>query len=293
MTDKVDKDRLNFDQVRADLESEYVELQAFLAEAKGFWSMLDLDLDPTQEARIIDFLADMIEQNKTLNLSAITDPHEVMVLHLLDSFSILPFLDVEAKGKRAFRFLDVGTGAGFPGVPIKIARPNIEVYLLDALAKRLKFIERTLHEQNFDTANNFNGAIETKAGFGGALCSSKLGPPVYFLHGRAEELGKSSDFRESFDFVTARAVANLSTLLEYSLPLVKVGGVFCAMKAKVDQELVESEDAPRLLGAEIEHREDFQLPGGLGDRSLVFYRKIKSTPHKYPRHNNQIKKRPL
>ncbi len=220
--------------------------------------------------QILEFLLLMLEQNISMNLSAIKEPRDVMRLHILDSFTILPFLDAELakEAETGFRFLDLGTGAGFPGVPIKLVRPGLHVYLVDALAKRLHFIERSLR----------------KIG---------AGDPWTIYHARAEQMGREKQHREQYDFVAARAVARLATLLEYALPLVRVGGVFCAMKGRVEEEQKEAERAAKLLGAELEKADRFVLPGTGQDRSLLIYRKVAPSPRKYPRSNAQIKKKPL
>lgn len=228
------------------------------------------DISEQQKTQIICYLSLMLEQNKTLNLSGITDPAEVMRLHVLDSWSILPFIKKELESKSTaerYSFIDVGTGAGFPGIPVKIALPEIELYLMDALRKRLKFIEQAA------------SAAEIEG--------------VRTLHLRAEDAGKEVQYRERFDFVTARAVANLSVLLEYCLPLVKVGGVFCAMKAKVQDELKEAKHVPAKLGAELAEVKEFILPGVEAQRTILIYRKLKPCPKKYPRSNARIKKQPL
>lgn len=244
-----------------------------LLDEEFFLSLLSLSPALTLqeiEEQILDFLLLMLEQNISMNLSAIKDPHDVMRLHILDSFTILPFLDAElAKETEAgFRFLDLGTGAGFPGVPIKLVRPGLHVYLVDALAKRLRFIERSLRQIG-------------------------AGDPWTIYHARAEQMGREKQHREQYDFVTARAVARLATLLEYSLPLVRIGGVFCAMKGKVEEEQKEAERAAKLLGAELEKIDRFVLPGTGQDRSILIYRKVSPSPGKYPRSNAQIKKNPL
>lgn len=288
------------EELKEDLTRAWLELQACLAETDGYLGELSPDLDAGQLEQLFDFLTEMLIQNRSLNLSAITDPQDVINLHVLDSLSLLPLVDEETQKMQkrtktasnkeacpALRLLDVGTGAGFPGVPLKIARPELDIHLLDALAKRLRFINKSLNRLAFTTQTNFEP--QDSEGFGDASPY----PPVKLLHARSEELAHDPDYRESYDFVTARAVAKLAALLEYCLPLVKPGGVFCAMKAKVDDELAEASKAAHILGAELEKRLDFDLPLAAGERTLLIYRKQKACPAKYPRHNNQIKKAPL
>ncbi|MDO5016661.1 MAG: 16S rRNA (guanine(527)-N(7))-methyltransferase RsmG [Eubacteriales bacterium] len=288
------------EELKQDLRRAWTELPACLADAEGYLAEIPLDLDRGQVERLLDFLTQMLIQNRTLNLSAITKPRDVINLHVLDSLSLLPLVDQETKrleGKQKtacangdcvpLSLLDVGTGAGFPGVPLKIARPELDIHLLDALAKRLRFINNSLNSLAFTTKTNF--ALQDSEN----ITSTSSYPPVNLFHARSEELGRDAQYRESYDFVTARAVARLSALLEYCLPLVKPGGVFCAMKAKVDDELAETGKVAHILGAELEKRVDFNLPLSAGERTLLVYRKKKSCPAKYPRHNNQIKKAPL
>lgn len=244
--------------------------QVLSQELEKILSELKQELTDKQKSQILSYLLLMLEQNKTLNLSGITEPAEVIRLHVLDSWTILPFLKAELARKaegQTLRFIDVGTGAGFPGIPVKIALPEIELYLMDALRKRLKFIDRASSEAGIEC--------------------------VHTLHLRAEDAGKEPKYREAFDFVTARALANLSVLLEYCLPLVKVGGVFCAMKAKAEDELHEAKKVPAKLGAELEEVKEFILPGAEAQRTIIIYRKLKPCPKKYPRSNAKIKKQPL
>lgn len=230
-----------------------------------------LTLTTDQSETLLSFLADMLEVNRVMNLSAITDPQAVIYLHLLDSLTLLPILDQELDtvGREVpLTFLDVGTGAGFPAIPLKVARPQMACVMLDALAKRLKFIDREILKLALP------GECRT-------------------VHGRAEELGHRADFREQFDFVTARALARLDRLLEYCLPLVKVGGLFCAMKGRLEGEDKLAAKACHLLGAQLEAVETFTLPVVEQERTLLYYRKLKACPSKYPRGNAQIKNHPL
>lgn len=251
----------------------YAALQRAFTEGQPDLNQLLPDFHPSadQEHQALSFIALMLEQNQTLNLSAITDPEEAIYLHLLDSWTLLPLLDQEVAAKGSggtFSFLDLGTGAGFPGVPVKILRPDLDLYLVDALAKRLKFLDRALDEINLDQ-------------------------PWQCVHARAEDLGKHADYRDQLDLVTARALANLPVLLEYALPLVKPGGVFVAMKANYQDELRQAGQAARKLGAELEDVHSFTLPKVDANRAFLIYRKVKPTPRKYPRSNAQIKKSPL
>ena len=205
----------------------------------------------------------LIETNKVMNLTAITEPEEVAVKHIIDS--LLAFDEKIFPGKL---LADVGTGAGFPGIPLKIYCPELKVVLLDSLTKRLKFLE----------------AVIEQLGLQDISC----------VHLRAEDAGQNKDHREKYDLVTARAVARLSVLSEYCLPLVKVGGYFIAMKgSKFKEEISEGLTAVGILGGEIISAEEVKLPGLDDGRSIIRIRKIKKTPVKYPRKAGLPEKQPL
>ncbi len=204
----------------------------------------------------------LIETNRRFNLTAVTDPDEVTVKHFADSLVLL--------GKTQFpagaSLLDVGTGAGFPGLALKLARPDLSVTVLDGTRKKLGFIRAVLEETGL--------AGET-------------------LHLRAEEAGKLPKYREKFDFVTARAVADMAVLVEYCLPFVRAGGLFLAMKsAAAEEEIQNAAGAVRLLGGKTEQNLLFDLFENT-PRRIVFVRKISQTPPKYPRASAKIAKSPL
>ena len=203
----------------------------------------------------------LIETNKVMNLTAITEPADVAALHFLDSAALLTLEDFRGRS-----VADVGTGAGFPGLPLKIVEPTISLTLLDALQKRVTFLETVCRE----------------LGLTGVDC----------VHGRAEEF--AGEHRESFDIVTSRAVASLRVLAELCLPLVKPGGAFLAMKS-VDSggELREAEKALSTLGGAVESVRDYPIPGTEVRHRLITVRKVKKTPEKYPRTFAKIKKNPL
>ena len=204
----------------------------------------------------------LVEQNKTMNLTAITDPEGIAVKHFADSISVLNAAKFDEKA----RVLDVGTGAGFPGIPLLIMRPDLDLTMLDSTAKKLKYVANTVEE---------------------------LGLTANVLHTRAEEAGQSKEYRETFDIVCSRAVAALNVLCEYCLPFVKVGGVFVAMKAAKAQEEIEGAKAAiKLLGGQIVDEKSFTLSDG-GERNLIIIKKISHVPPKYPRVSAQIAKKPL
>lgn len=203
------------------------------------------------------------EWNEKINLTAITKEDEVIVKHFADSLSLQPYLPTDG----AFSLIDVGTGAGFPGIPLKIANPSMQLTLLDSLDKRIQFLKHVL------------GAV----GADGYTC----------LHSRAEDAGKNPLYREQFDVCTARAVAKLPVLLEYCLPFVKVGGMFLAMKGSDLEELKDAGNALKLLGGEIMDCKTFKLYGGEMQRTIVLVKKVRQTSTKFPRKAGKPTKEPL
>ena len=216
-----------------------------------------------EQIKLFERLAELlVEQNKTMNLTAITDPDGIAVKHFADSISALSAYDFAENAK----VLDVGTGAGFPSIPLLIARPDLEMTMIDSTAKKLKYVAST---------------VET------------LGLTAEVLHTRAEEAGQSKQYREKFDIVCSRAVAALNVLCEYCLPFVKVGGVFLAMKsAKAQEEIADARNAINTLGGKIVAEKSFSLSDG-GERTIVVIKKISQVPPKYPRVSAQIAKKPL
>ena len=205
----------------------------------------------------------LAEWNEKMNLTAITDESGVALKHFADSLSLLNFVDIPQNSSLA----DVGTGAGFPGVVLKIARPDIKLTLIDSLNKRLVFL--------------------------GEVCA-QLGIEAELIHSRAEDGARDEKLRESFDFAVSRAVARMNVLSEYCLPYVKVGGVFCAMKgAQANEEFKESLNAINTLGGKLENKYFFELPENGGERAIAVVRKVKNTPQKYPRQSGKIKAKAL
>lgn len=204
----------------------------------------------------------LVETNKVMNLTAITEPEEVAVKHMVDS--LLAYED----GMQGKTLVDVGTGAGFPGVPLKIYCPSLKVTLVDSLGKRLRFLQQVIDE----------------LGLKGIRCE----------HLRAEDAGRSKKHREQYDYVTARAVARLSVLSEYCLPLAKKGGQFIALKgSRFAEEIEEGEAAVKILGGKIISAEPVKLPGLDDGRAIIKIAKIKATPAQYPRKAGTPEKQPL
>ena len=223
--------------------------------------LTDLGLPTEGVPALARYGALLTETNKVMNLTAITDPADIAALHFLDSAALLTMADFRDKA-----VADVGTGAGFPGLPLKIIEPSIRLTLLDALGKRVRFLETVCRE----------------LGLSGVEC----------VHGRAEAF--AADHRESFDIVTSRAVAALPVLCELCLPLVREGGVFLAMKSvDADRELEAAEHAIAALGGAVSGTRDYAIPGTDVRHRVILVKKVKKTPEKYPRMFAKIKKNPL
>lgn len=225
---------------------------------------MGISLTEEQTEQFMLYYEKLIEVNRVMNLTAITEFEDVMRKHFLDSLTLVKAADI----KNVKRVLDLGTGAGFPGIPLKIAFPDTEFVLLDSLNKRVKF----LHD-----------IIE--------LCRLKK---IQAVHGRAEELAGKKEYRESFDLCVSRAVANLSSLSEYCLPYVEKGGLFVSYKSgNIQEELEAAGYAIQILGGRIKDTVKFKLPGSDMDRSLVVIEKIKETPARYPRRAGIPSREPL
>lgn len=223
-----------------------------------------LGIETTREQREkMDLYARLLmEWNEKINLTAIKKPEEIVTKHFVDSLALLPMANLPENG----RIIDVGTGAGFPGVPLKVLRPDLSLTLLDSLNKRIVFLKEL---------------------------SAALGQENVCIHARAEEAGRKAEYREQFHMATARAVAHLRELSEYCLPFVRVGGLFAAMKSgDVGQELDEAAKAIKLLGGKTEDVKRFTLPDGSA-RTIIFIKKISQTSPKYPRPPAKIAKSPL
>lgn len=219
------------------------------------------NIELTEELyRKLDIYADfLVEYNKNVNLTALTDPHDILFKHFIDS--IILTLHVELKKNSSI--IDVGTGAGFPSVPIKLFRPDMKITLLDSLNKRIVFLEK--------------------------LCD-KLEIDAEFVHGRAEDISKNANYREKFDISCARAVANMSLLSELCIPFVKVGGIFTALKGPAE-DITQGHNAIKILGGSVEAVKEYSIEDE--GRKVVIVRKISQTPTKYPRNSSQIKKKNL
>lgn len=224
---------------------------------------LGIELDEKSLNQFETYMNLVIEWNDKINLTSITDREEFIIKHLYDSLTLLANVEI----KKDCKVIDVGTGAGFPGIPLKIARPDINLTLLDSLNKRVVFLQDQV------------------------LKSLNLSAQV--IHGRAEEYSKKAEYREKFDLSVSRAVSNLSSLSEYCIPFVKVGGVFASMKGpNADEEVNMAENSIKVLGGKLENIKRLTLPDDSG-RSIVVIKKINKTPEKYPRRGVKISKNPL
>lgn len=204
----------------------------------------------------------LLEWNEKINLTAITEPEEIILKHFIDSLTINKYIE---KNKT---LADVGTGAGFPGIPLKIYRPDLNVTLVDSLNKRINFLNEVISDLDLKDINT--------------------------VHSRIEDFGKDKKYRESFDYVTARAVANLTTLSEYLIPISKINGQCICMKGNdVKEEIKDSEKAINVLGGKITKVDEFKLPNSDISRNVIIIDKIKNTPSKYPRKAGVPTKEPL
>lgn len=222
----------------------------------------EFDFDDVMIKKFEIYANILIEWNKKINLTSIVEPEQIVIKHFLDSVVTLKYAEIPCGSK----LIDVGTGAGFPGIPIKILRPDIDLTLLDSLNKRVNFLNYLLNELEIEAA---------------------------VIHGRAEDFGRSIEFRENFDVATSRAVARLNVLAEYCLPLVKVSGSFIALKSNnIDEEIEESKSAFKTLGGKINSIKKLNLPEN-NPRSIITIKKVSKISDKYPRVNSKIAKNPL
>ena len=229
---------------------------------------INIDISDDQIEKFKSYYELLIEKNKVMNLTTITEKNEVIIKHFIDSIAIIPYLkklDLIDSNKR---IIDIGTGAGFPGIPLKIMLPDIEFTLLDSLNKRVGFLKEVI--DNLDLSG------------------------IEAIHGRAEDYAVDKKYREKYDFCVSRAVANLSTLSEYCIPFVKTGGLFISYKAgESEEEINNSKNAIKLLGGKINKVEEFILPETDATRVFVLINKLTSTDKKYPRKAGIPTKKPL
>ena len=231
-------------------------------ECKSLFNELNIELNENQFDKFELYKKELLEWNEKINLTEITDENEIWLKHFVDSCTINKYIDSNSS------IIDVGTGAGFPSLPLRIIRDDINLTLLDSLNKRIIFLQDVVSKLEL---NN-----------------------IEFVHGRAEDIANDSKYREKYDVATARAVANLATLSEYCLPFVKTNGIFICMKAgNVEEEIENAKNAIKTLGGQIEKIENFTLPNSDIERTIIIIKKIKPTPILYPRKAGTPSKQPI
>lgn len=239
-----------------------MDKKEFLEELIDKAQKIDIKISEKEANQFYDYMNLLIEWNEKMNLTAITALDEVILKHFIDSITINKYI------KNQKNVMDIGTGAGFPGVPLKIINKEKEFTLVDSLNKRIQFL------------NEVSKELDLKS--------------IKCIHARAEELAMNLEYRENYDIVTSRAVARLATLLEYMLPLVKLGGKCICMKgANIEEELEEARKAITLLGGQIEVVDKMHLPDSDMERNIVVIKKVKNTPSKYPRKAGIPSKQPI
>ncbi len=239
-----------------------MEINEFGAKMKDFCQKIDVEITDEQISKFYKYMELLVDWNNKMNLTAITEPNDIILKHFIDSITI------ENSIKNDSKVIDVGTGAGFPGIPLSIIRNDLKITLMDSLNKRINFLDEVIKE---NCLNN----VDT-------------------IHSRAEELGRNKDYREQFDVATSRAVASLDVLLEYMLPFVKVGGYCICMKgSNIDEELENSKKALTLLNGKIENIIKFELPESDYGRNIIVVKKTASTPGRYPRKPGTPSKEPI
>ena len=223
---------------------------------------IQLKIEEAQAKKLYDYMQLLLSWNEKMNLTAITDPNEVIVKHFIDSFTVSQYIEKDSY------MVDVGTGAGFPGIPLKIIRPDISIVLVDSLQKRVHFLEEVIQKLTLTD--------------------------IDAIHSRIEGFGKNKIYREKFDFVTSRAVANLAVLSEYMLPLLKISGKAICMKgANVETEIEDAKKAIKILGGKIDKVETFLLPDTDMSRNIIIIKKQQNTPNQYPRKAGLPAKQPI
>ena len=223
---------------------------------------IGVDISEQKTLKFYNYMNMLLEWNEKIYLTAIVEPKEIILKHFVDSATIEKYFKLNSK------IIDIGTGAGFPGIPINIIRDDLDITLMDSLNKRINFLDKVIdenHLKNIDT-----------------------------IHARAEELARNENHREKYDIATSRAVASLNVLLEYMMPFVKVGGYCICMKgSNIDQEIKDSGKALTILNGKIEKIDNFILPGSDYNRSIILIKKIGETPKRYPRKSGTPSKEPL
>ena len=234
----------------------------FIRKMQEKLNKIDLNISERQMDEFYLYMKLLIEWNEKINLTAIIEPNEIILKHFVDCATILPLVGENRK------VLDMGTGAGFPGIPLKILKKEIDITLVDSLNKRIQYLDEVINELKLED--------------------------IHTIHSRAEDLARNKIYREKFDVVVSRAVANLSTLLEYTLPFVRVGGQCICMKGpNVEEEITNAEKALNILGGTIKNTISLTLPDSDNQRTIIVIEKNKSTPNQYPRKAGKPSKEPI
>ena len=236
-------------------------MKNYLINLLEYAKKLDINLNDMQLKQFETYMKLLIEWNEKFNLTAITHPEDIILKHFIDSLTVLKYI------KQTDKVIDIGTGAGFPGLPLKIVCSEIDMYLADSLNKRINFLNIVIESLTIKNINT--------------------------IHTRIEDLGKDKTYREKFDVVTSRAVANFNVLLEYMLPLLKIGGRCICMKGSNIEEIENSKKALDILGGEIETIEELELPSSDIKRNIIIVKKVKKTPNEYPRKAGIPVKKPI
>lgn len=229
-----------------------MELEQFETSLKEKLSKINLEISQEQAKVFYNYMKLLIEWNEKINLTAIIEPEEIILKHFVDSLTISKYIGQNDK------IADIGTGAGFPGIPLKILHSENEIFLIDSLNKRIKFLEEIIEKNNLEK--------------------------IFAIHARAEEIGHNKQYRVNFDIVTSRAVAKLNVLVEYMMPLLKIGGrCICLKGPNVEQEIEEANKAIKILGGKIEKTEKIILPDSDIQRTIIIIKAVKQLPNRYPR----------
>lgn len=239
-----------------------MEREEFSKELTVLLNELNIKIENSKAEQFYIYMNMLLEWNEKINLTAITEPKEIILKHFVDCGTALKYLNKKNK------ILDLGTGAGFPGIPLKLLNSELNITLVDSLNKRINFLNEVIEELKLKNINT--------------------------VHSRAEDLSRQKGYRESYDIILSRAVANMSVLLEYTLPFLKVGGKCICMKGpNIEEELNNSKKALSILGGEIENIENIKLPNSDIERNIIIVKKIKQTPKQYPRKAGKPSKEPI
>ncbi len=239
-----------------------MNIDSFKEKMSFYGEKINIKFNDKQLKQFYEYMNLLLEWNEKINLTAIVEPEEIILKHFIDSLTINKYIGENKT------LADVGTGAGFPGIPLKIYRPDLSITLVDSLNKRINFLNEVISKLKLDK--------------------------IYTVHSRIEDFGKNKKYRENYDYVTARAVANLAVLSEYLIPITKVNGQCICMKgSEIEEEITNSKNAIKILGGKINKIDKFELPNSDISRNVIIINKLNTTPSKYPRKAGMPVKEPL